>query len=176
MKVKKWGLEFKTRREIYDYILKHPGLHLSELSRKMNIPKSTINYHLKYLRKQEFIAVNSGNKYARYYVAKKVGEIDKKTLELLRQDIPYKIVLFLLSNPDSSQTKISKNLKKHPTTTSFHLDKLMSTDVIEKVPNGNEIRYRMKNPEHIFELFAKYKESFLDNTMDSLSLYLLYKI
>lgn len=163
--------------EIYEYIFKHPGLHLSELSRKMNIPKSTINYHLRYLIKQEFIAMKSGNKYVRYYITNGVGETDKKMIELLRQDVPYKIVIFLLSNPDSSQIKISKNLKKHPTTISFHLDKLKDLDMIETIPNANEIKYSIKNPEYISELLIKYKESFLNDTLSPIiySILELYK-
>lgn len=165
--VKTEGLELETRKDIvYNYILKYPGLHLSELSRKLNIPKSTMDYHLNHLKKQEVIVKKSGDGYIRYYIAKKIGENDKKILNLLRQAVPQEIIMFLLLHPESSKIKISTYLKKHPTTISFHLNKLTSTDIIEIIPNGNEKRYRIKNSEYISDLLIKYKESFLDDTID----------
>lgn len=159
-------LESEIRKEIYNYILKHPGLNLSGLSKKMNIPKSTMNYHLNYLKKREFVVAKSENKYVRYYVAKELGVIDKKIISLLRQDIPFKIVMHLRLYPNSSQIKISKHLKRRTSTIAFHLNKLTDIDLVECIPNGNEINYRIKNEEDVFSLFVKYRESFLDNTVD----------
>lgn len=160
---KKTGAEI--RKNIYEFILKHPGLHLSELSRKMNIPKSTINYHLKYLKKREYIIRKDADKYTRYYVANNVSEYEKKILHVLRQEIPSEIIVYLLLKPNSSQVKISKKLNKHPTTISFHLDKLINTEIVESIPNGNEINYKIKNPQHICGLLNKYIECFLENTI-----------
>jgi len=169
--VERKGIELENRREIYNFISKHPGLHLSELSRKLNISKSTISYHLNYLQKLGLIVTKSEGRYVRFYIANKVGEIDKKLLSLLRQDVPYRIVIFLLLNPDSSQIKISKYLKRHPTTVSFHLSKLADLDIIETIPNCNEIRYNIKNPQYIYELLTKYEDSFFDNGVNNIFVY-----
>jgi len=164
--IKEDGSEFKTRNEIYNYILEHPGLHLGELSRRMDIPKSTIGYHLNHLKKRERLVKKSEERYTRYYIANKVGKTDKKILNLLRQTVPREIIIFLLLHPYPSQIKISRNLGKHPTTISFHLKKLMNVDIIETIPNGNETIYRMKNPQHIYDLLIIYGESLLGDTAD----------
>jgi len=161
--VKEDGSEFKARNEIYNCILEHPGLHLGGLSRKMDIPKSTMNYHLNLLKKRGLLVKKPEEGYTRYYIANKIGKTDKKILHLLRQTVPKEIIIFLLLHRDSSQIKISKNLKKHPTTTSFHLNKLMNIDIIETIPNGNETIYRIKNPQHISDLLIKYGESLFDD-------------
>jgi predicted transcriptional regulator len=131
----------------------------------MNIPKSTINYHLNHLKKQEVIIRKDADKYTRYYVANNVSEYEKKILHIFRQEIPSEIIIYLLLSPNSSQVKISKKLNKHPTTISFHLDKLMNTDIVESMPNGNEINYKIKNPQYICDLLNKYKECFLEDTI-----------
>ena len=77
------ALDFKRRIEIYNFILKYPGLHLSELSRKLNIPKSTMFYHLNMLKKHSFIVSKSNNRYTRYYAANNLSEIEKKFLNFL---------------------------------------------------------------------------------------------
>lgn len=166
--VERKGIELENRRETYNFISKHPGLHLSELSRKLNISKSTISYHLNHLQKLGLIVTKSEGKYIRFYVANKVGEIDKKLLSLLRQDVPYRIVIFLLINPDSSQIRISRYLKRHPTTVSFHLSKLADLDIIETFPNCNEIIYNIKNPQYIYDLLTKYEDSFFDGGVNNI--------
>ncbi|MDH7517491.1 MAG: winged helix-turn-helix transcriptional regulator [Candidatus Thermoplasmatota archaeon] len=153
-------LELKKRKDIYNYILKYPGLHLNELCRKMKIPKSTMNYHLNHLIKKGFLVAAPNGRYVRYYIANNLNDIDKKIVHFLRQDVPYKILVYLFLHPNSSQIKISKNLKKHPTTISFHLKKLLSTDIIEGIPNGNEIKYKLKNQEEVSNLFVRYSECF----------------
>ena len=160
-------LELKKRKDIYNYILKYPGLHLNELCRKMKIPKSTMNYHLNCLIKKGFLAATPNGRYIRYYAANNLNEIDKNLFHFLRQDVPYKILVFLFLHPNSSQIKISKNLNKHPTTISFHLKKLLSTDLIEGIPNGNEIKYKIKSQEDISELFVRYSKCFFDNMIEN---------
>jgi len=90
-------LELETRRQIYNVILKNPGLHLRELSRRIYISYGNFIHHLNFLTKQDFIVTKSDRRYTRYYVSKKVGREEKELLNILRQDIPRKIVLLLLS-------------------------------------------------------------------------------
>ncbi len=160
--VKKEVLDLETRRIIYNFISCHPGLHLNELSRKLYIPVSTINYHLSHLKKLGAIVAKNEGRYIRYYIPQKIGVADKKIINLLRHDTPFRIVMYLLQNPNSSQISISKYLKRHPTTVSFHLDKLLEADIIDYTPNGNELHYKIKNEPEIIDLFTKYGDSLLD--------------
>ena len=45
-------LQLESRRQIYILIKKHPGLNLMELIRRTNIPKSTLKYHIDFLKKK----------------------------------------------------------------------------------------------------------------------------
>jgi len=89
-------LKLETRRELYQLILKNPGLHLREIKRRMNISLGSLQYHLKYLEKYDFINSKNDQKYIRYYAKEKIDRRDKEILNLLRQDIPLKIILLLL--------------------------------------------------------------------------------
>ena len=93
--------KLETRREIYNLILENPGLHLREISRRINISFGGVRHHLNYLLKKELISTKSDRRYARYYVTQKVGRTDKQFLNIMRQEIPRKIVLLLLvQGPD----------------------------------------------------------------------------
>lgn len=89
-------LRLKTRRDIYNLILEYPGLHLREISRRINISIGSIRHHLNYLKKNELINSKVYRRFTRYYATQKVGKRDKELLNLFRQEIPCKIVLLLL--------------------------------------------------------------------------------
>lgn len=156
-------LDLQTRREIYNFISKQPGLHLNELSKKMNIPEDSINYHLKYLKKLGVLIEKHDDGHVRYYIVRKISEREREILDLLKQDIPFKIIMFLMMNPESSWMNVSRYLRRHPKTISFHLKKLIGSDIIETIPNGHEIRYAVRNEEDIFYLLNEYGERFLDD-------------
>ena len=195
MKIEERALKLETRRNIYQLILKHPGLHLREISRRVNLTFNNLRYHLDYLKKQGLIITETNQGYSRFYAKQKFSQKDKELFNLLRQEVPRKIIL-LLHSPGTgdiykkeiyqkSVRKIEKNptiyprafskaeifeitkywkkkdakpfqLKKHPTTLDFHLEKLLDADVIEKVKVGKEIKYRLKDCERIFNFCIIY--------------------
>ena len=147
-------LDLKNRQTIYYYILRFPGLNLSELSRKLTIPKSTLDYHLIYLKKRGLITTSTEGSYTRFYASEKMSSREKKILNLLREKIPRKIILLILMYPQYfSQINLSKYLKKRPATISYHLDKLVKMDIIEpvNVPNGNKKENNGQNLEEVYD-------------------------
>lgn len=152
--------ENDVRTSIYEFILKNPGLHMCAISRKMNIPKSTLNYHLKCLIHDGYVIQKQNGKYSRYYVKNMVGENEKKLINLIRQEIPYRIILLLFLDPEASQTKLGEYLNRHPTTVSYHIDKLIELDMIEESACGNHVKYKLKNPSKISDLVLKYCKLF----------------
>jgi len=169
-------LDLENRRKIYNYILKNPGLYIRQLSRIKAIPKSTLTYHLNFLKKQGFLEVKYKNGYARYFAAKKICEKDKKLLDLLRRDIPRTIILLFLISPGFSQAKMIKFVeywKSHPskigiylnihqTTISYYFNKLLEMDIIEPFLHKKKTFYRLKNPELFIDLIITYKNSIID--------------
>lgn len=181
------GLEI--RRRIYNYILKYPGLHFREISREMKIPKTTLSYHLEYLKNREFILSKSDGRFVRYFAAKKTGNKDKKLLNIIRNDTTRHVILVILHYICASQIDISKELEKHPTTIGPHIKKLIDLEiietapvgegvvyrlrdncVIERKPIGNEIIYRIKQPKIVYDVLMTYKNTLLDRGLTKITL------
>lgn len=156
---KKDFLELEARRIIYNYVLKNPGFHLRKLSRDLGVPKTTLKYHLDFLIKQDMIIVRTEKRYLRYYVAQTVGNLDKETLGLVRQNIPRKIVLFLFLYPGNSRLVLSNDLGKSPTTISYHLQKLLKKEVIISYSSGREKVYKLKDQKEMYKFLISYEES-----------------
>jgi DNA-binding transcriptional ArsR family regulator len=120
-------LKLETRREIYNFINNYPGLHLREISRRTNIPLGSLRYHIGSLKKYSLIVTRKDQVYKRYFVLHSIGNMDKEIINILRKEIPLRIVLLLLcpgpsriykdiptyekaaSNPEIYEKKFSKN-------------------------------------------------------------------
>jgi len=174
-------LDLEIRRKIFDFINKHPGIHIRKISRTLEIPKSTLVYHLNYLEKNNLVSENSSKKYVRYYVCNKVGIDNKTVLNFLRSKTSRNIILHILFNVASSRTQISNSLNKHPTTVAFHLKKMQEEGIIKPVNVNNgeiyannkkliierkligrEIVFKLVDPKLIYDLFITNYDSLLD--------------
>ena len=171
-------LELETRRKTYNYISKYPGLHLSELSRRLKIPKTTMLYHLNYLNKRELIKEKNVDNRTCYYVTNSIGAKDKELFNLMRKEIPRKIILILCLCVVQSQKdivyfdkkwpnqmkRINFKMGKHHSTVSFHLKKLEEMGIIESQRDGNYILYKLKDAMVIIDFLVKYEGRLFDST------------
>ena len=134
-------LYLETRRNIYNIILKNPGLHMRELSRKLDMPITTLSYHLNNFEQRGLITAKSRSGYKRLYVSFKIGKKEKEILDIFRQEVPRNILLYMMFGYACSKMELSKELEKHHTTIDFHLKKLIDLDIIKvaTVKNGQII-------------------------------------
>ncbi len=128
---KKNLLKLEKRREIYNYILENPGLHLRELSRRINISFGGLRHHLYILKKQELIIIKDDLKYTRYYATQKVGKNDKEIINLLRQDVPFRIILLLLTPGPGYIFKDDDTHKKAILKPEFHTKTYSKKELVE---------------------------------------------
>ena len=49
----------RARKTIYNLVENNPGLHLKDISRRTNMPKSTVKYHIEQLCKQNLLDVKN---------------------------------------------------------------------------------------------------------------------
>ena len=179
---KKEILDLKRRRAIYEFISQHPGLHMREISRKMNIPFSSLEYHLNYLKKRGLILSKVDSKYNRYFISLEIGEMEKKILNFFRKRTSLHILLWFLIAVQCSQRDLGRYLEKHPATIAFHLRKMEKAGIVKKVSIDNGVIYKDTLPGIIkrsqvssekiyvltdqwiiYDLLIKHKDSLEDN-------------
>ncbi len=168
-------LDIKPRNEIYNFIKENPGYHFREISRKLDMPSSTLKYHLNYLQRKGFISKKSEKGYLRFYISEEISANEKKLLSILREPVPRSIILYLILYFSSSQkgiiefaqkwkdhpSKIGYHLNKHRTTIAFHIKKLLKEDVLISMNRGSEVIYRINDLDEILDLIIKYDKSVL---------------
>jgi DNA-binding MarR family transcriptional regulator len=78
---------------------------------------------------------------------------EKEIINLFRCNIPWDIIRYLWFKPNSSKNDLSKYLKKHRTTITYHLNKLIEADLLVKSTKSNESKFKLKDPERVLEIF-----------------------
>jgi Mn-dependent DtxR family transcriptional regulator len=127
-------LYLETRQNIYNLISHNPGLHLRKISRKLHMPLSTLEYHIRFLIKHKLISFSKKGRYQRFYTLEPSSYKYKKILDLLRKDTSRNVILLIMHNTVASRREISEELELHPNTVSNILKKLIDMEIIEQAP------------------------------------------
>ncbi|AEF96838.1 winged helix-turn-helix transcriptional regulator [Methanotorris igneus] len=131
-----------TRKEIYNYIVNNPGVHLREIAKNLNKSVSTIIWHLRILEKANLIRSKKvGNK--RIYYPK---GMDVRDLQLiyLNNKLSKKIYEYLLKNP-AHLRKISRDLDIPVETVRYNLRKMEELGIVDSYEEGNKIIYTVNS-------------------------------
>ena len=158
-------LENENRRRVYSVIEANPGIHMRELQRVLDMPLTTLEYHLTYMARKKILFKESDGHYKRYYVRPLDSE-DKKILSALRQKRMRDIVFLVLTNKKVKYQFLADYLKLPHSTLSFYLKYLVDNMVLAKEKIGYENIYTVRNEDRVARVLIAYKSSFLDKVVD----------
>ncbi len=134
----------------------------------MSLPLGTVEYHVKWLVDNEAISVRDSGGYTRYYPVGKMGGLDRHLLGLLRQEIPRRILIFLLRRPRATFKDIVEQADTGvgPSTVSFHMNKLVTGGVVQRTKKGRISSFLVMAPDAAAKVIIAHRRSFLDNLVD----------
>lgn len=165
MKVKDKILANEHRRTIYNFVKENPGLHMRELQRQLDIPLSTLEYHLDYLEKTDILSQEDDRRYCRYF-SEEYSKEEKVLLSALRQKRLREIILLVLSEGQLCFKEIIIEVKIAASTLSHYLKLLTERDILAKDRLGTETCYRLVSEKNVVYCLLCYKTSFVDNLVD----------
>jgi len=157
-----------VRRKIYNTVNRNPGLHFREIQRRTMVATGALQYHLDFLSKRHLLRTIKDGKFVRYYSirGKQLGE-DERLMGVLRQYSLRRIIVFLLTKRKATNVQISKNVSLSPSTTSWHLDKLVQFGIVGKRQSAKKTYFTVLEPARIAVLLQGYKRSFFDEMVDN---------
>ena len=159
-------LENENRRRIYALIEASPGIHLRELQRLLNMPLTTLEYHLSYMARKKILFAETQAHHKRYYT-KPLDPEDKKVLAALRQKRMREIVLIILANGKAKNQLLADQLKLSHSTLSSYLKYLVNNNILAKDKIGYENLYTIRDEDRVTKVLTAYKPSFLDTLVDN---------
>jgi predicted transcriptional regulator len=158
-------LENEKRRRIYALIEASPGVHLRELQRILDIPLTTLEYHLSYMTRKRILFAETADHHKRYYT-KPFDPEDKKVLSALRQKRMREIVLVILENGKVKYQLLTERLKLSRSTLSSYLKYLVNRNILAMEKIGYENLYTVRDEDRVTKVLIAYKPSFLDKLVD----------
>lgn len=158
-------LENENRRRIYSLIDATPGIHLRELQRDLDIPLTTLEYHLGYMVRKKIVFVETDARFKRYY-SKSLDQEDRKVLSVLRQRRLREIVLVVMSSGKAKYQYLATYFDLPNSTLSFYLRHLVENDILSRDKIGLETIYTVKDEDRVAKVVVAHKTSILDKLVD----------
>ncbi len=131
-----------TSQRIFYYIRMHPGTHVREIGRELNLAMGVLQYHLRVLEKEELIRFERQGFCTFIYESGIFTDKEIKILNNLARQPARDILLLLAQKPDVSQSDVAKFIHCTRPTTSWHMKRLISQDLVESRRNGKTVTYR----------------------------------
>jgi predicted transcriptional regulator len=142
------------KAKILKYIDKFPGIRYRQLLRVSGFTNGRLEYHLKILESTRKVTVFRRDGRRAGYYPNNIPADESNILEHIRNQVARQIVLFILENDLCTFDKILKNIKKAPSTLSWHLKRLSQAEIISVIYGQ---LYRVVNRKLVSSLFAKQK-------------------
>ncbi len=119
------------REKIINVIAEHPGIHLRQIQKTLNIPLGTLTHHLQRLEKQEKI-ISTKHKHFdyKYYWAKEQYNPQHVLIQYKLKPLELYIYSVINNNPGIIQKQIISETKKTRCTITRHLKTMKEKKII----------------------------------------------
>lgn len=159
-----------TRDVILDYIRAHPGAHLREIGRALDLGLGDLQYNLYMLEKQGVVTSVRRGLYKFVFPTGMFGEKESAILVALSIGTQREILVHLIRNPELSQNQIAHLTGLTSATISWHMKRLGQLGIIERIRSGKTVSYNIVgNKEEIERLVRNYHPGFWERLSSKLT-------
>lgn len=154
------------RARIADAITEAPGIHFSELVRRLDLAPGQVQYHVKRLRGRG--AVCEERLYGRtHYYPPSYDESERGTIALLRRETARDVVTYLLAEGPSRPGAVAGDLGIARSTLEWHVGRLGEQRLVEKRRDErNRVTLSLPRPEETVRLLAAVEPTLPDRLVD----------
>ena len=163
--------DHESRRiRIFEFIRTHPGSHLREIKRELNLAMGVVQYHLYGLEREQKIISRRRGLHKRFYTTQIFGDRQLEILDTLSQETDRDILLFLIQNPDATQKELSEYLKISAASINWHMRRLSDTGIVEVKRDRVNVRYLVRDDQaEILALLRSYHPAVWERWADRLA-------
>ena len=142
------------RARIADAIGDAPGIHFSELVRRLDLAPGQVQYHLKRLRGSG--TVEEERLYGRtHYYPPSFDEWERGAIALLRRETARDVVAYLLAEGPSGPQAVAEGIEVARSTLEWHVGRLEAQGLVEKERDErNRVTLLAARPEETMRLLA----------------------
>ena len=143
-------LENGARRQIFEYIQGHPGVHLRAAATALDLSTTNVLWHLRKLEDANLITSKKFEGYKVFYPVEGGVETKRKAIAMsvLKNDNAIQILHYVSANPSAHQREIARALGVNHGTVRWHLRKLEEAELIAPLKKEHTTHYYLSELGH----------------------------
>lgn len=154
-----------TRTSIVDAIDARPGIHFSELARRLDLAPGQLQYHLRQLEADDAVVKDQFSGQTHYYPAG-YDDWERRALAVLRRETAGEIVARLLEDEPLRPGALTADLDIARSTLEWHLDRLVTVGLVEKRRHDGRVILLAAAPEATVQLLYDADPTLADRLLD----------
>ncbi|HUR25025.1 MAG TPA: winged helix-turn-helix transcriptional regulator [Candidatus Thermoplasmatota archaeon] len=131
-------LDHPRRVLILDAIAAEPGIHFSELLRRTGMGNGSLHHHLKTLRDAGRVEARAAQGYTCYFPAG--AQSGARGAAAAKADGAQRILGHVRSHPGRSVKQVAAECGLHPSTVTYHVQRLCEAGLVDALRDGREVR------------------------------------
>jgi len=136
-------LAHDTRRALVDRVREAPGSPLTAVGRALDVPRSTVRYHVRVLEREGLVTAETIAGRNRLFPA---DEDAPALAAALRRDGAGDLLRSIAADGPGSVTALAERLDRAPSTVSHHLSRLADDGLVERRDEGTRTTAHLAGP------------------------------
>ena len=133
-------LEHDVRAAVHEAVEDQPGLHLSALSERVEVPLSTVRHHVRVLERERLLAGVKLRGKRRLFPA---GSDGRRLVAALADGPTAAVLDALVRHEPASVSTLARELDRDASTISHHLSRLAEDGLVERERDGRQVLTRL---------------------------------
>ena len=136
-------LENDARKQIFEYIQAHPGVHLRAAATALDLSTTNVLWHLRKLEEANLVTSKKFEGYKVFYPVEGGVETKRRAIasSVLRNDNAFQILQYVSTNPSAHQREIARALGVNHGTIRWHLRKLEEAELVRPLKKEHTTHY-----------------------------------
>ena len=140
---------------IFEYINNHPGTHLREIGRELELGMGDLQYHIYALEKSGMIKTIRRGLYKYVFPSGLFGDKQTSILSAISLESECKILLCLSKKPWLTQMELARLTQLVPATIVWHMKRLVDQKIVERKKMGKFVSYSLTSDTQDLQSFIQ---------------------
>ena len=127
------------------FIQDNPGCYLRQIRNELALSMGSVQYHSYQLQKVGKITSTRQGLYKLHFQSGTFQDHEKKIFQVLNQETPREIIMFIIEQRDPTQTDITKRLGISAPSINWHVRRLIDFKIVDEVRDGKYKRYKLSD-------------------------------
>lgn len=134
-----------NKERILQYIQNNPGCYLRQIRNELDLSMGSVQYHSYQLQKGGKITSMRQGLYKLHFQSGTFEDHEKILLQVLNQETPREIILYIIEQGAPTQTDVVKRLGISAPSVNWHVKRLIDLNLVDEVREGKYKRYRLRD-------------------------------